>query len=209
MSRDLAQIGVLGHQLDVTRGGDVNPATGRLLSLAELQQALRAVRRGPAPASMPTGHVAPRNGRQTGLPELADPAPDTTPPEPADLDDLDDLDDLYGWQEQDQEKPDAQLASTPHPSPAGRSWRRWTDVALLARRRPPRTATRQGTVALPRGARARRRTAPTPQPVTSPDNWTPSGVLKRGTSLSPTLPLNPGPRPRWTTSRSVRHRADS
>ena len=41
MSRQMAQIGLPGQRLDILSGGDVDRATGRLLSVAELQQALR------------------------------------------------------------------------------------------------------------------------------------------------------------------------
>lgn len=89
--RNLAKIGVLGHQLDVADGGDVDPGTGRLLSIAEMQQALRLVRTGqlepdstaPARTTMPP---APSRRRTRGV-------------EPADTGQAVDAgdDDPYGW----------------------------------------------------------------------------------------------------------------
>jgi hypothetical protein len=42
VSRELAEIGRRGQPIDVMGGGDVDPDTGRLLSIAQLQAALRA-----------------------------------------------------------------------------------------------------------------------------------------------------------------------
>jgi hypothetical protein len=42
VSRPMAEIGKLGQPVGVLAGGDVDPATGRLLSIAQLQAALRA-----------------------------------------------------------------------------------------------------------------------------------------------------------------------
>ena len=47
MTPRLADIGVLGFQRDVADGGDVDPATGRLLTIAEMQRALRIIRQTP------------------------------------------------------------------------------------------------------------------------------------------------------------------
>lgn len=70
MTRKLARIGVLGHQLDVADGGDVDPATGRLLSIAELQQVLRLARaRALAPDSV-TPPPAPPADRPTRIPDV-------------------------------------------------------------------------------------------------------------------------------------------
>ncbi len=88
--RNLAKIGVLGHQLDVADGGDVDPGTGRLLSIAELQQALRLVR---------TGQLEPDS---TAPATPKPPAPSrrrTRGVEPADTGQAVDAgdDDPYGW----------------------------------------------------------------------------------------------------------------
>ena len=109
--RKLAKIGVLGHQLDVADGGDVDPATGRLLSIAELQQVLRLARtRALAPDSAtPT----PPADRWTRIPGVRH------------ADDLDD--DPFGWgpdgDSPDAENPGDEPASTRsgrkhHPEPA-------------------------------------------------------------------------------------------
>ena len=82
--RKLAKIGVLGHQLDVADGGDVDPATGRLLSIAELQQVLRLARtRALAPDSATPPTPAPPADRPTRIPDV---------PHAEDRDDRDDLD---------------------------------------------------------------------------------------------------------------------
>jgi len=93
--RNLAKIGVLGHQLDVADGGDVDPGTGRLLSIAEMQQALRLVRTG----QLEPDSTAPAT---TPMPPAPDPAPAqrrTRGVEPADTDQGVDAgdDDPYGW----------------------------------------------------------------------------------------------------------------
>ena len=49
MSPRLANIGTVGHQMDVADGGDVDPRTGRLLTIAEMQAALRMLRQQPLP----------------------------------------------------------------------------------------------------------------------------------------------------------------
>jgi hypothetical protein len=54
MSRELAEIGRQGQPIDLLAGGDVDPATGRLLSIAQLQAALRASTRAPAQRRLPS-----------------------------------------------------------------------------------------------------------------------------------------------------------
>ena len=96
MTRNLAKIGVLGHQLDVSAGGDVDPDTGRLLSIAELQQALRLARSGRL--GLATDSTAP----------VVVASPTAPHPGPVEREeDLDDNDDPYGW-DPDEESPDDQ-----------------------------------------------------------------------------------------------------
>ena len=115
--QNLAKIGVLGHQLEVADGGDVDPGTGRLLSIAEMQRALRLVRTGQlgpdstAPTTLPapvpaqvrwrTGGAEPVDTEQ-GIaaggddPYGWDPEQGSSNVEQDDLDEMDDLDDLLG-----------------------------------------------------------------------------------------------------------------
>ncbi len=107
--RNLAKIGVLGHQLDVADGGDVDPGTGRLLSIAELQQALRLVR---------TGQLEP-DSTAPATPMPPAPPRRTHGFEPADTDQALDAgaDDPYGWDpdddssDADQDEQDEMLGS--------------------------------------------------------------------------------------------------
>ena len=94
--RGLAKIGVLGHQLDVADGGDVDPNTGRLLSIAELQQALRLARSGQL--ALATDSTAP----------VVTARPTTPGPRPVEREEgPGDIDDPYGW-EPDEDSPDEQ-----------------------------------------------------------------------------------------------------
>ena len=73
MSRQMAQIGSPGQRLDILAGGDVDRATGRLLSVAELQRALRvalATARTPAAAD----HPSPVGSRAGGAGATEEPA---------------------------------------------------------------------------------------------------------------------------------------
>ena len=73
MSRQMAQVGFPGQRPDIPAGGDVDRATGRLLSVAELQRALRvalATARTPAAADHPSA----------ADPGRAAPAPPRSPP---------------------------------------------------------------------------------------------------------------------------------
>jgi len=88
--RNLAKIGVLGHQLDVADGGDVNPDTGRLLSIAELQQALRLARTGQLAADSTAAAAAPAPPRTHGCERVE-------PDQALDVRD----DDPYGWDPED------------------------------------------------------------------------------------------------------------
>ncbi len=153
MSRRLAEVGVVGHQLDVADGGDVDPVTGRLLSIAELQQALRLVRRRPLPATMPTLSGSPTDPAEpTPQRTSAAPAPDLNnlylddpylAALPADLDDFGDDDPDF-----DDEASGDSVGS----------WRR----ASGRRRRPPKpakannsTRSEEGRAAKPRSAAVR------------------------------------------------------
>jgi len=88
--QNLAKIGVLGHQLDVADGGDVDPDTGRLLSIAELQQALRLVRTGQLAADSTAAAAAPAPPRTHGSERVE-------PDQALDVRD----DDPYGWDPED------------------------------------------------------------------------------------------------------------
>ena len=124
--RNLAKIGVLGHQLDVADGGDVDPGTGRLLSIAELQQALRLVR---------TGQLEPDSTAP------ATPKPPAHGFEPAETDQGMDAgdDDPYGWNpdddssDADQDEQDEMLGSANQRR--GRRGRDEVPVPPKARRR--------------------------------------------------------------------------
>jgi hypothetical protein len=67
----LADIGVTGFQMDVADGGDVDPETGRLLTIAEMQQALRIVRQQPLPAAHTTTATAEPGPAKTSSPDPA------------------------------------------------------------------------------------------------------------------------------------------
>lgn len=73
MSRGLAAVGRPSVARDVVDGGDVEPTTGRLLSVAELQRALQAARLGPVPAG-------PATAARSALPALSAPIVDRLAP---------------------------------------------------------------------------------------------------------------------------------
>lgn len=93
MGRRMAEIGLPGQQLSVLDGGDVDTATGRLLTVAELQAALLAAQalaasRDRSRAAAQTGPAAPEPDLAATLWSRADPA---DPTDPVDLVDLVDL----------------------------------------------------------------------------------------------------------------------
>jgi len=132
---NLAKIGVLGHQLEVADGGDVDPNTGRLLSIAELQQALRLVRGGQLGADS-TAPAAPPASRATDSVRVERDAHEGRD------------DDPYGWN-QDHQSPDAD-DRVEVPTPARRRRVRQGSDHLdpetggRPRRRGPRRAARPG-----------------------------------------------------------------
>ena len=73
MTRALAEVGRPGPARDVLDGGDVDPATGRLLSVGELQAALRAARG--ASGRPPTADYGSVGLAPGGQPAAARPAP--------------------------------------------------------------------------------------------------------------------------------------
>jgi len=133
---NLAKIGVLGHQFEVADGGDVDPDTGRLLSIAELQEALRLVRCGQLGADSTAPAVPP-----------ASRATDSVRVERDDTQQSRD-DDPYGW-DQDGQSPDADNPVEVPTSARRRRVRRGRnhlhpETGGRPRRRGPRRAARPG-----------------------------------------------------------------
>ena len=86
--RSLSDVGVPGHQVDVLNGGDVDP-TGRLLSVAEIQQAFRDLRQRREQHVAPTLPSRPHAATAPEIPGLhsagtASAAPHTPATTPAD-----------------------------------------------------------------------------------------------------------------------------
>ncbi len=79
MTRTLAEVGRPGPARDVTDGGDVDPATGRLLSVGELQAALRTARAASTRPFLPTHRTATHEPIAATPARPADPAPSTAP----------------------------------------------------------------------------------------------------------------------------------
>jgi hypothetical protein len=78
----MAEIGLPGQRLSVLEGGDVDAATGRLLTVAELQAALLAAQA--LAASRAGSRAAPQTGPPPAEPGLAAATSPATPADPAD-----------------------------------------------------------------------------------------------------------------------------
>lgn len=187
MSPRLADIGVTGFQKDVVDGGDVDPDTGRLLTIAEMQQALRIVRQRPLTASHPTAAVAEPGPVDPGSSDLGSAGPGWSDPVDQDRSDAD----PFGWDTgRDWEVyPDGEALSEPTATPAaGRPGRERTDdveIGPVHHRAPIRLLRRA--LGMDRTSRTARRGGDDwlPQPTTTGSAGTAAPVIAEPSADAP------------------------